>query len=108
KETLKTVLLCAITFIGYFLGISLFIQSNSLFLDTLGAENLPYAIITSAVIIISFSLLASYISSKIGEAKLLMFGLVIVMASYFLTGALPHQAIVQVVFFYLVTDFFYG
>lgn len=108
KETLKTILLCMVTFVSYFLAISLYVQGVSMFLDTLGAENLPYAIVASSFFIILYSLFNSYLSSRFNASRIFMIGLFLMISFFALTYGLSFNFIFQVIVFYLVVDFFYN
>ncbi|MCA9374008.1 HEAT repeat domain-containing protein [Candidatus Peregrinibacteria bacterium] len=108
KNILKVGLLSVLTFLSYFLVISLYIHSTSLFLSTFGAARLPYAILASAGVILLFSILSAWLATKLNAARILFAGLALLAATY---GSLPFlggSPFLQILIYLAATIFLFG
>jgi len=107
REFMKKVLLGLITFISFFMGISVYVHSMSLFLDKIGADKLPLVMIAGAVLVILYSAANSLLANKMTAAR--TFGVTTVFITllyigvYFM-GANPTW---QIIAFFVVTGFVY-
>lgn len=108
KNIIKVGLLSILTFASYFLTISLYIHSTSLFLSTFGAARLPYAILASAGVIFLFSILSAWLATKLNAARIFFAGLTLLAATYagltFLSGA----PFLQILIYLASTIFLFG
>lgn len=107
RDIIKKILLCLLTFFGYLLGIAFFIHSQTLFLEKIGPEQLPFAMAVGAVLVIVYSLVSSSIGSKLSAP--LRFAIFTILLSAFYGGIylLPQNVPLQALLFFLTSAFLF-
>jgi len=101
----KKILLCLLTFSSYLLGIAFFIHSQSLFLEKTGPEQLPFIMAVGAVLIIFYSLISSFIGSRLSAPLRFAIFTIIISVFYGVVYLMPQNATLQILLFYLTSSF---
>jgi len=105
RDITKKVLLCLLTFSGYFFGISVFIHSQALFLAKAGPEQLPLAMVLVATSVIVYSLISSFIGSRLSAPLRFAIFTILISACYGGIYFLPENAFLQVLLFFVTSSF---
>lgn len=107
RNLMKKILLCLLTFSGYLLGIAFFIHSQSLFLETMGPEQMPFVMVVGALLVITYSLLSSAIGSRLSSPLRFAIFTILISAFYGVIYLLPENVPLQVILFFLTSGFFF-
>ncbi len=107
RAAIKKILLCLLTFSSYFIAISAYIHSQSLFLEKIGLEKLPFVMVVGVVLIIVYSLISSTIGAKFSAPLRLAVFVMLMAVCYLLIYFLPHDDFLQILLFFVVTNFLY-
>lgn len=102
-DTLKKLLLSATAFVLYALVMANYIHAASLFLSFLGPENLPFALVASAVFILIFSFLSSVISIRFASHQMFFGVILFIFLNFFVLTFLTTGTFVHIFYFMVLS-----
>lgn len=107
RAIIKKILLCLLTFFSYFIGIAFFIHSQTLFLEKIGLEKLPFVLAAGGVLMIIYSLISSLIGSRFSAPLRFAFFAMLISVFYLFIYFLPQNEFLQVTLFFLTSNFLF-
>lgn len=107
RDLMKKVLLAILSFVSFFMGISVYVHSMSLFLDKIGADQLPIVMVAGAVLVIIYSAANTLMANKMTAAR--TFGITTVFITLLYIGIffMRDYEYWQIISFFVITGFVY-